>query len=494
VLPPSGRESYRTRAGVGIVIGSPLAWALRPGTEEGLVEIISKIEGIVGTANVLVGDAVRDFEFVWKTYESCAAKAIIYPESADQLASVLRLCNENQQTVVPFGGLTGLVQGCQTTPEDIALSLEKMNAIEELDTTAHTMTVQAGVTMQQAQQAADEAGLFFPVDIGARGECMLGGNVATNAGGTKVIRYGMMRDSVLGLEAVLADGTVISSMNRYIKNNSGFDLKHLFIGTEGVLGIITRIVFRLAVKPKSHNVALLACETFEDVVAILNKSKESLGGTLCGFEVMWGSFYQKAVKPVGSLESPLSIDYPLYAIVESMGTAADSDERDFEHEMSELFDGALALDGVIAKSDKERNAIWAIRGEVEWLVADAFNFDVSLRSADVGAYIAVVTDRIVEDVPEVLVAAFGHLGDNNIHISVLAEGCKTTYAEVIEKHVYESLIPFDGAISAEHGIGLEKKSYLSISRTPEEIGLMKSLKKMMDPRNILNPGKVISLD
>ena len=467
---------------------------MRHGTQEGSVDIISKIQDIVGAGNMLVGDAVGELDFVWKTHDSCDAKAIIYPESADQVASVLRLCNEHQQTVVPFGGLTGLVQGCLTTPEDIALSLEKMNAIEELDSTAHTMTVQAGVTMQQAQEAADGAGLFFPVDIGARGNCMLGGNVATNAGGTKVIRYGMMRDSVLGLEAVLADGTVISSMNRYIKNNSGFDLKQLFIGTEGVLGIITRIVFRLAVKPKSHNVALLACRTFDDIVAILNKSKASLGSALCGFEVMWGSFYRQAVKPVGPLHSPLSIDYPLYAIVESMGTSPDSDERDFELEMSELFEGELALDGVIAKSDTERNAIWAIRGEVEWLVADAFNFDVSLRSADVGAYVSKVTDRIVDDVPDVLVAAFGHLGDNNIHISVLAEGCKTTYAEVIEKHVYESLIPFDGAISAEHGIGLEKKPYLSISRTPEEIDLMKSLKKMMDPQNILNPGKVISLD
>ncbi len=440
---------------------------------------------------MLTGEAVRNFEFTWKTHDSCEAKAIVYPTTTDAVAAILRLCNENQQTVVPFGGLTGLVQGCQTNSDDIALSLARMNQIEELDRTAHTMTVQAGVTMQQAQEAADAEGLFFPVDIGARDNCMLGGNVATNAGGTKVIRYGMMRDSVLGLEAVLANGTVISSMNRYIKNNSGFDLKHLFIGTEGVLGIITRIVFRLSVKPKSHNVALLACKSFEDVVAILSKSRESLGSTLCGFEVMWGSFFKKAVKPLGPLDSPLSIDYPLYVIVESMGTSPESDNRDFESEMGDIFEGDLALDGVIAKSDKERQSIWAIRGEVEWLVSAAFNFDVSLRSADVGQYVEQVSEKIVKDVPDAYVAGFGHLGDNNIHISVLAEGCRTTYSEVIEKHVYESLIPFGGAISAEHGIGLEKKSYLSISRTPEEIDLMKSLKKMMDPNNILNPGKVI---
>lgn len=460
---------------------------------ENPVDIISEIQEIVGTKNVLLGDAVRDFDFAWKTYDSCDARAIVCPGTTEQVAAVLRLCNEQNQTVVPFGGLTGLVQGCLTTPDDIALSLARLNEIEEFDATAHTMTVQAGVTMREAQEAADAKGLFFPVDMGARANCMLGGNVATNAGGTKVIRYGMMRDSVLGLEAVLADGTVISSMNRYIKNNSGFDLKQLFIGTEGVLGIITRIVFRLSVRPKSHNVALLACDSFEDVIGVLNRSRDSLGGTLCGFEVMWGSFYRKAVKPVGRSDSPLPVDYPLYVIVETMGTSPESDDRTFEAEMSALFDGELALDGVIAKSDKERNEIWAIRGEVEWLVSEAYNFDVSLRSADVGAYVADVTQRITADVPDAYVAAFGHLGDNNIHISVLADGCRTTQARVIEKHVYESLIPFAGAISAEHGIGLEKKPFLSISRSPAEIELMKTLKKSLDPKNILNPGKVISV-
>ncbi len=442
---------------------------------------------------MLLGNAIRNVEFAWKTHEACDAKAIVYPSTRDEVAAVLRLCNEYRQTIVPFGGLTGLVQGCHTTPNDIALSLEKMNQIEELDTIANTMTVQGGVTMREADDAADEKGLFFPVDIGARDNCMLGGNVATNAGGTKVIRYGMMRDSILGLEAILADGTVISSMNRFIKNNSGFDLKHLFIGTEGLLGIITRIIFRLAVKPKSHNVALLTCKNFDDVVIILNESKKSLGNTLCGFEVMWNSFYQKAVKPIGTLDSPLPIDYPLYVIIESMGTNPDSDNRKFESELSNFFKSGLALDGVIAKSDIERQRIWAIRDQVEWLVSEAYNFDVSLRNADVGQYVVEVTDRIIRDLPQAYVAAFGHLGDNNIHIAVLADGCKTTFAKIIEKHVYESLIPFSGAISAEHGIGLEKKPYLAISRTAEEINLMKSLKKMMDPQNILNPGKVISL-
>lgn len=456
--------------------------------------IISELKGIVGDADVLTGTDASDRTVAWQTHQPCRAQAIVRPSSTEQVAAIMKACFAEGQSIVPYGGLTNLVQGCATTPDDIALSFEKMNAIEEIDTTAHTMTVQAGVTMQAAQEAADEKELFFPVDIGARGTCMLGGNVSSNAGGTKVIRYGMMRDSVLGLEAVLADGTIVSSMNRFIKNNSGFDLKHLFIGTEGVLGLITRIIFRLSVKPQTHNVALVACSEYDRVVDVLNKAKALLGSSLCGFEVMWHDFFEKVTQPLGKHRSPFSDSHLLYVIVESMGTRPGSDDEDFEAVLGEMIESDLIADGVIAKSAKERDEIWAIRGEVEWLVNDCYNFDVSLPVASVGDYIDGVKSRIHADLPNAIVAAFGHLGDNNIHIAVLCEGVRTTHALTVEKHVYESLIPYKGAISAEHGIGLEKKPYLAISRSPEEIELMKSLKRSMDPKNILNPGKVISLN
>jgi FAD/FMN-containing dehydrogenase len=457
-------------------------------------DIIKILKGIVGDADVLTGSDASERTTVWETHQPCHAKAIVRPSDTGQVAAIMKSCFEHDQSVVPYGGLTNLVQGCATTPDDIALSFEKLNAIEEIDATAHTMTAQAGVTMLAAQEAADAEELFFPVDIGARGSCMLGGNVSSNAGGTKVIRYGMMRDSVLGLEAVLADGTVVSSMNRFIKNNSGFDLKHLFIGTEGVLGLITRIVFRLSVKPQTHNVALVACNDYEQVVAVLNKAKAMLGSALCGFEVMFQDFFETVTQPAGKLRSPFASVYPFYAIVEAMGTHPGTDDENFETVLGEMIESELILDGVIAKSDKEREEIWAIRGEVEWLVKDCYNFDVSLRVADIGLYVEQVMTRIKKDIPEALIAAFGHLGDNNIHLSILCDGVKTTHAQKIEKHVYESLIPYKGAISAEHGIGLEKKPYLSISRSAEEIELMKSLKRSMDPKNILNPGKVVSLN
>lgn len=457
-------------------------------------DIVEKLKDIVGAENVLSGTTINERTPAWETHQPCLAKAVVLPADTAQVADIMSLCFEHAQSVVPYGGRTNLVQGCRTTADDIAISFEKMNVVEEVDRTGQTMTVQAGVTMQAAQEAAEANELFFPVDIGARDTCMLGGNVSSNAGGTKVIRFGMLRESVLGLEAVLADGTVISSMNRYLKNNSGFDLKHLFIGSEGTLGLVTRVIVRLGARPSTHNVALVACDTYEDVVNVLQRCRSLLGGTLCGFEVMWDSFYNRVTTPAGRMESPFAQRYPIYVIVESMGVQQATDDVQFSSALEQLFEENLVIDGVVAKSASERDAIWAIRGDVEWLVKDCFNFDVSLRITDIGQYVETVRSGIELDVPGALVAAFGHLGDNNIHISVLCEGNKTTHAATIEKHVYESLRPFEGAISAEHGIGLEKKAFLSISRTDEEIALMKTLKRSLDPKNILNPGKVVSIE
>jgi len=457
-------------------------------------DILETLAQIVGATEVLTGDDrfVRNTE--WETHQPCRARAIVRPSSTQQVSEIMRACHDCGQTVVPYGGLTNLVQGCVTTPADIALSFEKMNQIEEIDSTGHTMTAQAGVTMQQAQERAEQENLFFPVDIGARGTCMVGGNVSTNAGGTKVIRHGMMRDSVLGLEVVLADGTILDSMNRFLKNNSGFDLKQLFIGTEGVLGLITRIVFRLDVLPKTHNVAFLACNDYASVVAVLKRTKQSLGSGLCGFEVMWDNFVHHVVQPIGSLRAPIAPEYPFYIIVESMGTHLESDDAAFESSMFELMESELVADGAIAKSDSERAEIWSIRHEVEWVVRDAFVFDVSLPIEAASDYVNAITRRVREDIGDAQIAAFGHLGDNNIHISVLTDDRSTQNAERAQKHIYESLIPYKGAISAEHGIGLEKREWLSISRTGAEIELMKTLKRSLDPRNILNPGKVITVD
>lgn len=455
-------------------------------------DILSQIQEIVGSARLTTAAAVGEFEFPWATHDTCQAKAMVYPETTEEVAAIMRVCNAARQTVVPFGGATNLVQGCATTPDDIALSLQKMNRLEEIDAAGRTLTAQAGVTMQSAQNAADDAGLFFPVDIGARGNCQLGGIVSTNAGGSKVIRYGMTRESVLGLEAVLADGTIVSSMNRYLKNNSGFDLKQLFIGSEGVLGVITRVVFRLGSKATTHNVALLACEEFADVVGVLRCANDLIPNTLTAFEVMWNEFYELAVEPRGRLAAPVEPGANYYVIVESMGVDEEHDAKAFERLLERLAEQELLVDGTLAKSGKEIELIWEIRDEVEPVIGGALNFDVSLKSADVGDYVARVDAAIREKFTAANVVGFGHLGDNNVHISVSMGDRDERQAHAVEEIVYGHLAAYDGAISAEHGIGLTKREWLPISRTPAEIELMLKLKSTLDPNNILNPGKVIS--
>ena len=446
--------------------------------------LASRIRDIVGADNVL---APADLPPpAWDTRQPFRGRAVIRPGSTAEVSALLDACNRAGQTVVPMGGLTGLVQGCRTQPGDYGLSLDRLDAIEDVDPVAQTMTAQAGVTLARAQAAAAEAGLYFPVDIGARDNCQLGGNAATNAGGTRVIRYGMMRHSVLGLEAVLADGTLLSSMNRYLKNNSGFDLKQLFIGTEGTLGIITRLVLKLDSAPRSHNVALLAASGYDEVVNLLTRIRAGLGATLCGYEVMWNSFYRKAVQPEGNQPPPLAANRPFYVLVEATGGNPVADTDAFEETLFAVLEDGLADDGVMAKSDREREALWAVRHEVEWLVRDAFNFDVSLRVADAGDYVASLEKSVSASCPGAYVAAFGHLGDNNLHLSILGDD-----EAGIQRIVYETLRPYDGAISAEHGIGLEKKPYLPISRSDAEIELMRSLKRLLDPNAILNPGKVV---
>lgn len=461
---------------------------------EPMKELLATIERIVGPGGVLTSETWNARSPVWETHQPCNAQAVVRPSTTQQVSEIMRACHDRGQSVVPYGGLTNLVQGCVTTPADLALSFEKMNQIEAVDTTGNTMTVQSGVTMQAAQERAEQDDLFFPVDIGARGTCMVGGNVSTNAGGTKVIRHGMIRDSVLGLEVVMADGTIVESMNYFLKNNSGFDLKQLFIGTEGVLGLITRIVFRLDVLPRSHNVALVACEDYGQVLAVLKKAQQDLGSALCGFEVMWDNFFGQVVKPVGKLSSPIASGHAFNIIIEAMGSQPGPDDDTFETVLTGMFESQLITDGAVAKSSSERDAIWAIRHEVEWVVKDAFVFDVSLPIASVSDYVDTISEKITTDVADARIAAFGHLGDNNIHISVLSEDRSDVNARVVEKHIYESLRPYRGAISAEHGIGLEKKAYLTISRTDAEIELMRTLKRSLDPNNILNPGKVISID
>ena len=417
--------------------------------------------------------------------------ALLRPSSTAEVSQILRACHAAGQPVVPWGGCTGLVEGTYVDG-GLALSLERMNRIEEIDPASGTMTVEAGCILQTVGEAAEEAGYLFPLDLGARGTATIGGNISTNAGGNRVIRFGMMRDMVLGLEAVLADGTVMTSLNHLIKNNAGYDLKHLFIGSEGTLGVVTRAVLRLRSKPVSQNMAMLAVSDFASLPKLLRRLEKALGGTLSAFEVMWQEFYNLVTTPPAMGQPPVPHGYPYYVMVEAMGGDQEADDARFESALAGALEGGDIADAVIAKSQAERNKMWGLRDDVFQVVrlGPFFSFDVSLRIPQMESFVAEVRAGLKARWPDSQVVFFGHLGDGNLHvIPGVGDGSAETH-HAVEEIIYGALRTRGGSVSAEHGIGLEKRAYLSWSRSAEEIALMKTLKRTLDPKNILNPGKV----
>ena len=457
-------------------------------------ELLQALGRVVAKGGVLTGDDVSSrASGVWRS-DGIQARAIVRPRTTDEVSRILSICNCAGQSVVVHGGLTGLVEGAVSAPGDIALSLERMNDIEEVNAVERTMTVQSGVVLEAVQNAADEHGLLYPLDIGGRGSCTVGGNIATNAGGNRVIRYGMTRDMVLGVEAVLADGTVVSAMNRMIKNNAGYDVKQLFIGSEGSLGVVTRAVLRLREKPRSQETMLVAATDFDKIVELLKFMDARLGGTLSAFEVLWNNFYRLVTTPPAARKPPLPQDYPYYALVEAMGGDPRTDHERIEEAFSEAFDSGLAADAVIASNEAQRRELWAMRDDVEQLnqYQPLFIFDVSLRVSRMEAYVEEVNRRLEATFGHYVNFTFGHIGDGNIHFGTSAGDGESAHGDV-KRAVYEPLARIGGSISAEHGVGLDKKNYLQLSRNDEEIALMRTLKRTLDPKGILNPGRIFDL-
>lgn len=452
-------------------------------------QLIDQISQAIGPERLLTGAQVHSRSAgIWRS-DTIAADAIIRPKTVDEVSEILRLCNAAGQRVVPHGGLTGLVQSAITQAGDIALSLEHLNQIEEIDPVNRTMTVQSGVVLQTLQEAAEQHNLMFPLDLGARGSCTIGGNIATNAGGNRVIRYGMTRDMVLGLEAVLADGTVLSSMNHMIKNNAGYDLKQLFVGTEGTLGVITRAVLRLREQPTRRATGLAALPSFTALSKFLRHLDSELGGALSAFEVMWHNYYELVTTAPAKNSAPFSTDYPYYVLFEAMGV----NNTLIESVLSQALEDSLIDDVVIAQSEAQRLQLWGLRDDVEQVFRDgpAFLFDVSLRIHQMEAYVEEVNKRLSKQFKKFNNFVLGHVGDGNLHFCIGAGSEDEETHKRIEACVYEPLAAIQGSVSAEHGIGLEKKPYLAISRSENEIQMMRRLKQSMDPKGILNPGKVI---
>ena len=439
-------------------------------------------DGVVGTEQ-LRGRATS----YWDSSPT-QARCLLLPQSTGQLANVMRICHEHGQSVVMQGGLTGIVEGALSTANDIIISLERMNKIESVDVLDGVAVIQAGAVLQTVQEQLAEQGFLFPLDFGARGSATIGGATATNAGGLNVLRYGMMRNLVLGLEAVLADGTVMSSMNTMLKNNTGYDLKQLFIGSEGTLGVVTRVVVKLSPLTSSRQTAMLAMNSFDAVVRVLQTMRTDLAGTLSAYEVMWNNYFT-AVTGEGGHVAPLARDYPFYVLAEAEGSDPEADDQRFQRLLERAHESGDIIDAVVPKSESERDVLWAIREQFE-SAQPAYLYDVSMPMKAMSSYVDKLEVGLNAWRADAECNVFGHIADGNLHIFVkpFDDG---THHEDSDEIVYGCLEGLGGSISAEHGIGIEKKQWLGESRSSAEIQMMRSLKNLLDPKNILNPGKVI---
>lgn len=418
--------------------------------------------------------------------------ALTYPRRTQEVAAILGYCNQHRIAVQPQGGMTGLSGGAVPVGPCVVLSLERMRAIREIDAAAGTITVEAGVPLQAVQQAADAAQLFFPLDLGGRGSCQIGGNISTNAGGNRVLRFGMARDLALGIEAVLADGSIIDALRKVIKNNTGYDVRQLFIGSEGTLGVVTAAVLRLFPKPRSVCTGLCAVQDYAAVLALLARARAGFASQLTAFEVMWPDFYRVATLALGR-RPPLPAGHGAYVLIETMGTEPLADQERFESVIAQAMDAAVVEDAVIAKSQREAGELWSVRDSPgEWQSAGHWpqlGFDVSVPTGEIGELVSEIRAGVAARWPALSGLYFGHVADGNLHVSI-HQASDSVDALEIEREVYRSVARRRGSISAEHGIGSLKREFLPLSRSPAEIALMRSLKQAMDPNGILNPGKV----
>lgn len=454
--------------------------------------LLTALERELPVGTLLVGDAIGVRHACdWTRRNPLPPVALLRPSTTQEVATILRHCHAAGQPVVVQGGLTGLAGGATPRQGEIAISLERLTGVEAVDPVGGTLRARAGTPLAVIHDAADAAGLQFPLDLGARGSCSIGGNIATNAGGNRVIRYGMARDLVLGIEAVLADGTVVSSLNAMMKNNAGYDLKQLFIGTEGTLGIVTRAVLRLHARPHERLTAFVAVDSFEALVALLDRVRRALGGQLSSFETMWSDYYEFAFAAVAPGSRPFGVRHSHYALVEMESFDDVTDRARLETALADALEAGVAADAVVAASLTEAERLWRVRDSAGPLIPtlpNAIAYDISLPIDRMAEYLASV-DRalrgLLHDQP---LWVFGHLGDGNLHLTASLRD--PTDAERVDRAVYEPLAGF-GSVSAEHGIGVLKHAWLHASRSATERALMRQLKSTLDPRDILNRGRVI---
>jgi FAD/FMN-containing dehydrogenase len=432
-----------------------------------------------------------------------ATRLVVRPASTAEAATVVRICAEAGLPIVPQGGNTGLVGG-GVPPEDghnIVLALGRMNRIRAIDPVNFTMTVEAGCVLAHLQQAAAEADRLFPLSLGAEGSCQIGGNLSTNAGGIAVLRYGNTRELTLGLEVVLADGRVWDGLRGLRKDNTGYDLKQLFIGGEGTLGIITAATVKLFPRPREVDTAFLGLTRVEDVMGLFGRARAATADQLTAFELIPRAALDLALAHVAGTVDPLAAPHPWYVLLEMSSSQTDSGIRGLlERLLEAALDEDLVADGVIAASGAQAKELWHIREAIveAQLSSGSIKHDVSVPVSRVAEFIIRATAGVTERLPSIRPMAFGHVGDGNIHFNLTQPEPADTEAYLARWQEFNDIVhgvvrELDGSISAEHGVGRLKRDEITHYKSPIEIELMHRVKRALDPGNIMNPGKLVSV-
>ena len=467
---------------------------------------LDSLRAIIGDTHVLTGSDAAPCLTDWRERYRGKALAVVRPGSTAEVAAVVRFCAEAGVPIVPQGGNTGLCGGA--TPDDsgsaIVLSLQRLNRIRGIDLDNDTMDVEAGCVLQVVQQAARDAGRLFPLSLAAEGSCTIGGNLATNAGGTQVLRYGTMRELTLGLEVVTAQGEIWHGLRGLRKDNTGYDLRDLYIGSEGTLGIITAATLKLYPQPVARCTALLAMGSIADAIVMLARARQGFGASLTGFELMAGDCLKDVVRCFPQQRLPFegaSSDSPWFALLELSDSESETHARErFETVLGEAIESGCVTDAVIAQSMAQSHALWHLRESIplaEKESGKSIKHDVSIPVSRMAAFVEDTNRALQQAFPGIRHVIFGHLGDGNLHYNVargsdLSEAALLANQDAVFELVHDSVHAAGGSISAEHGIGQLKRDALVRYKDAVEIALMRSIKQALDPDGIMNPGKLLA--
>jgi FAD/FMN-containing dehydrogenase len=457
--------------------------------------LLSELAAVVGAAHIRVGEAIGELD-PGEDPKNLGASSVVSPASTDEVAALVRICARRGVSIVPQGGRTGLVGGGISKAGQIVLSTRRMNRIERLDVDERVAVVESGCTLQALQEAALPHRLDPGIDLPARGSATIGGMISTNAGGIMAFRNGVMRHRVLGMEAVLPDGSVYSDLTRVVKNSAGYDLKHLLIGAEGTLGIVTRVAIKLEVTPEAHAVALFGFDSTTAALAALRRALAARSGELRAAEAMWARYFRYSAQFFAWSAPDFSLDHEVYLIL-SLGGA---DEAALQEELATIYEEMLEAypqtSAVLASSLAQEQAIWRLREESTALEAayrNSPNFDVSIPHSQLDGYIRRCATELAAVSPGLAPFVYGHLGDGNLHISLNRGGDALSAEEIaaVESVLYRGLRDLGGSFSAEHGVGAKRIHALYATADPVKLDLMRIIKQALDPADLMNPGKVL---